>query len=182
MTYRSSVRNRILTLVGAVGLMGAAAFPLMGLAQNSSPVASPASGSLISEGELIYKNVCIACHQPDGKGIEGIYLPLDGNPLVAGDDPTYLVSTVLTGRGGMPTFANLFSDEEIAAVSSYVRQEWSNDASEVSVEQVADVRSSVIQEQTNPGQRHGGGSSGGGDATPEAESGGAAEATPAGTP
>ena len=40
-------------------------------------------------GPHVYNNVCIACHQPDGMGIQGIYLPLNNNPLLTGEDPTY---------------------------------------------------------------------------------------------
>ena len=178
MRIHTTMRSKIITLIGTLGLMGAAAFPLMGMAQDASPAATPDESSLISEGEMIYTNVCIACHQPDGKGVEGIYPALDGNPLINGDDPTYFVSTVLTGRGGMPTFANIYSDEEIAAVTTFVRQNWSNDASMVSPEQVAEVRKTVINEQTLPGQRHGGGNA----MTPEAGLSATPASTPAATP
>jgi len=143
MSIRTTLRGKVLTLVGTVGLLGAAAFPLMGMAQDASPAATPVESNLIAEGEQIYNNVCIACHQPDGKGIAGIYLPLNGNPLVTLDDPTYLISTIITGRGGMPTFAGTYNDEQIAAIATYVRQNWDNDAGAVTPEEVAAVREEI---------------------------------------
>lgn len=137
-----SSRNRLIALIVASTLTVGAAIPLMAMSQ--SPEASPANeGDLIAQGQDIYTHVCIACHQPDGNGISGIYPQLNGNPLVTGDDPTYVITTVLNGRGGMPRFNTQFSDEEIAAVVSYVRQEWDNSAAPVTADQVSDVRASV---------------------------------------
>jgi hypothetical protein len=45
-------------------------------------------------------------------------------------------------NGVMPGFANL-SDEELAAVLTYIRQAWSNDAPAISPAAVAEVRSDV---------------------------------------
>lgn len=116
--------------------------PLIVTAQDATPAASPAAEPLLARGEEIYNTVCIACHQPDGKGIEGIYLPLAGNPAVTLEDPTYLITVILNGRGGMPRFDSTYSDEEIAAIATFVRQNWENEASAVSAEQVAAVRAS----------------------------------------
>ncbi|HWV22964.1 MAG TPA: cytochrome c [Thermomicrobiales bacterium] len=138
---RANIITRIAVLAGAALLLVFAALPLLGNAQNATPAVS--EQQLIKDGETTYNNVCIACHQPDGNGIQGIYLPLNNNPLLTGDDPTYFISTVLTGRGGMPTFAGLMSDEQIAGVVSYVRQVWDNSAAPVSPEQVAAVRAQV---------------------------------------
>ena len=141
MTLVKASHTRLAILIGAAILLLLGSIPLISNAQDAAtPEAGMTEQQLIEEGEQIYMNVCIACHQPDGKGIAGIYLPLNGNPLVTNDDPTYLITTLLNGRGGMPRFDTTFSDEEIAAVSSYVRQNWDNDAAAVSAEEVSDVR------------------------------------------
>lgn len=116
--------------------------PLIVNAQDATPDATPAAADdqLLEQGEQIYNNVCIACHQPDGKGIEGIYLPLAGNPAVTLEDPTYLITVLLNGRGGMPRFDTTYDDEELASIATFVRQNWENDASAVTAEQVAAVR------------------------------------------
>src|SRR5690606_31307884 len=104
MNIAHSFRARVGILLGALALMSLAAIPLIGTAQDTRPSGQLSEEWRLSEGEHIWNTVCIACHQPAGKGIEGIYLPLNGSPLVTTEDPTYLVSTILTGRGGMPRF------------------------------------------------------------------------------
>jgi mono/diheme cytochrome c family protein len=151
--------------------------PLIVTAQDASPQASPvADDPLLARGEDIFNTVCIACHQPDGKGIEGIYLPLAGNPAVTLDDPTYLITTILNGRGGMPKFDTTYSDEDIAAIASYVRQAWDNDAPPVSPDEVAAVRAqyAVTAVVTPEGQIP----EGSGRATPVATPEGSPVATP----
>jgi mono/diheme cytochrome c family protein len=120
--------------MGIVMLLAVGAtVPLLVSAQDATPGASPVAETdpVLARGEEIFNTVCIACHQPDGRGIEGIFLPLAGNPLVALDDPTYLITTILNGRGGMPRFDSTYSDEDIAAIATWVRQAWDNDASPV---------------------------------------------------
>jgi len=142
MNRLTGVQQR-LAILGMTSLAALAvlAMPFGGRAQDATPAMSEAE--LLQEGEQIYSSVCTACHQPGGEGVPGIFLPLDGNPLITSDDPTYVISTVLTGRGGMPRFADIYSDEEVAAVVTYIRQEWSNNASPVTAEQVAEVRRAV---------------------------------------
>ncbi len=175
MNIRSLSRTRA-TILGLVSILTiAVSVPLIVGAQDATPDASEAAGpdqSLV-QGEQIYNNVCIACHQPDGKGIEGIYLPLAGNPAVTLEDPTYLITVLLNGRGGMPRFNTTYSDEELASIATFVRQNWENDASAVTAEQVAEVRASfevpIEAEPTPEGQiPAGSGRATPVDATPEA--------------
>jgi mono/diheme cytochrome c family protein len=109
-----------------------------------TPVAStPASvdPAVIEEGKTIVTAICLACHQPGGAGIEGVYPALAGNPFVTLEDPSVVISTVLNGRGGMPRFASNFSDEQLAAILTYVRTSLGeNHAGAVTPEQVAEVR------------------------------------------
>jgi mono/diheme cytochrome c family protein len=142
MAIFSQSHRRLIALVAVVALTLVASVPLMGSARQDE--ASPVANDLVAQGEVIFNNVCIACHQPDGRGIEGIYLPLAGNPLVTLDDPTYLITVILNGRGGMPRFDTTYSDEQVAAIASFVRQAWDNDAPAVSAEEVAAVRASFV--------------------------------------
>ena len=139
MSLSSKVRQRIAVLtVVTLAVMALAATPFLGQAQDATP--APSEAELLETGEEIYSSVCLACHQPDGKGIPGIYYPLAGNPLVTADDPTYVISTVLNGRGGMPRFNGIYTDTEIAAVLTFIRQEWDNDAGPVDPAQVEAIR------------------------------------------
>jgi mono/diheme cytochrome c family protein len=96
------------------------------------------------EGAQLFAEYCAACHQGDGQGIEGAYPPLAGNPFVATEDPQPVIQVVLTGRGGMPRFQEILSNEEIAAILSYVRTSWNNNATPVNVTQVEEVYQSVV--------------------------------------
>ena len=142
MNVISQSHRRLGLLVAIAALTILASIPLMGAARQED--ASPVANDLVAQGEVIFNNVCIACHQPDGKGIQGIYLPLAGNPLVTLEDPTYLITVILNGRGGMPRFDTTYSDEQVAAIASFVRQSWENDAAPVTAEEVAAVRASFV--------------------------------------
>jgi cytochrome c6 len=136
--------RRALTLIFvALATVAVVHGPQMIRAQDSTPAtgASPVGeANLIATGEKIYNSVCIACHQPGGKGVEGIYPALAGDPLVTLDDPGPMVRTLLTGRGGMPIFGGIYDNEQIAAAVSYVRTSFGNDASAVTPEFVQQMR------------------------------------------
>lgn len=87
-------------------------------------------------GQQIYTNNCAACHQADGQGLGGVYPALVGSALATGA-PEGVVQILLNGRGGMPSFASDLSNEQIAAVISYVRTAWGNEAEPVTPEMVA---------------------------------------------
>lgn len=103
------------------------------------------------DGKVVYEQVCVACHQGTGLGVAGAFPPLDGSEWVAMDGriPASIVLHGLMGEievkgtvynGAMPAFGEQLSDEEIAAVVTYVRGAWSNDAPAVTVEEVRAAR------------------------------------------
>ncbi len=91
------------------------------------------------DGRELFVQVCSACHQEDGTGIEGVFPPLADSAFVSIDDPRVVAETVLHGRGGMPAFGPALSDTEIAAILTYLRTEL-NDADPVDPETVAAAR------------------------------------------
>lgn len=94
---------------------------------------------------------CQACHQSNGQGVTGAFPPLDGSERVLGH-PAAFTRILLHGlagevivkgesyNGNMPAWGEQMSDEQIAAVMTYVRKSWSNDAGAVSTELVTQVR------------------------------------------
>jgi len=86
---------------------------------------------LINTGENVYLENCSRCHQLDGEGFLRIYPNLVGNPLVTLHDPVPIIETVLNGQGTMPGFRNTLTHEQTAAVISYIRNAWGNEASVV---------------------------------------------------
>lgn len=81
---------------------------------------------------------CFACHGEFGYGGAGPRFRND--KLLAAKD--YVVGQILIGRGIMPSFAHKLSDDQIAAVATYVRNSWGNDFGPVSASDVAKARKS----------------------------------------
>jgi len=101
-------------------------------------------------GEKVYKQYCFACHQMDGNGVPGTFPPLSETEWVNGDKER-LIKLVLNGLQGeievkgetynsVMTPHNFLSDEEIAGVLTYVRSNFGNNSSAVTVEEVQTVR------------------------------------------
>jgi cytochrome c6 len=125
--------------------------PRLSAAQNATPVADEAaSTALIARGQEIFESLCISCHRAGGLGAEGTEgvagIPaLANNPFVALEDPRPVVQTLVNGRAGMPSFRS-FTDEEIAGIASYIRQDFGNEAGPVDPAMVADVRAEFAVE------------------------------------
>jgi mono/diheme cytochrome c family protein len=103
-------------------------------------------------GRPVFEKFCAACHQPEGQGMEGGGPPLAGSPWVAGPE-SRLIRIVLHGLRGrveigktvedreMMGFAPILSDEDVAAVLTYVRARWGPSPA-VSAATVGEVRRS----------------------------------------
>lgn len=94
-------------------------------------------------GQDVYKNICQACHQPDGRGQEKLAPSLVGSPLALA--PAEVPARILlNGKEGavglMPPVGSVLSDDQIAGVLTYIRREWGQDASPVEPALVKDVR------------------------------------------
>ena len=96
------------------------------------------TAELVAEGEPIFTNICATCHGDEGEGRVGP--PLDRNAALGRS--SNVINTILYGRthGGMPAFGDRFSDREVAAVGTYVRNSWSNDFGPISEEEVNELR------------------------------------------
>ena len=81
-------------------------------------------------GEALYADVCQGCHMPGGVGAvgAGTYPALAKNPKLAATG--YVLSLVINGRKGMPPFGGLLTDQQVAAVVTYVRTHFGNEFSE----------------------------------------------------
>ena len=110
------------------------------------------------KGAAIYKSVCQTCHGADGNGLQGLAPPLNQSEWTTGDKRLLAAILVygLTGpvhvndklykapeiMGDMPGIGNSkeLSDEDIAQVMSFIRNAWSNRASEANTLDVERVR------------------------------------------
>jgi glucose/arabinose dehydrogenase/mono/diheme cytochrome c family protein len=93
--------------------------------------------ALIQQGQTVFSNQCTACHGAQGQA--GIGPGMADNQFVTQADPEPVIDIVVHGRGQMPGFGDSLSNEQIAAVVSYIRNSFGNDASVVSPEEVAEV-------------------------------------------
>jgi cytochrome c6 len=114
----------------------------LALAASSLATAGVAQTGGAQTGEAAYQDNCSACHQADGKGVQGAFPALAGDPFVIGD-PNAVVGVVLKGRAGMPSFKDDLKDPDIAAILTYVRAAWSNKAAAVTPAQVAAQRAKL---------------------------------------
>jgi len=110
---------------------------------NASPVTEEqiaAIGSPVSVqvGASIYAKNCSACHQANGEG--GIGPALAGNPHVNIANPTMMLTTILQGRNEMPSWRGQLAASDIAAVATFVRSSWGNNAGAVTVQDVKAIK------------------------------------------
>ena len=105
-------------------------------------------------GRIYWSKGCSTCHGPGGTGTPGQFPPLTGSEWVLTQNPGRIIRIVNNGLTGpinvrgqsynnaMPPFNHL-DDKEVAAVLTYIRNEWGNKASPVTVEQVKQVRREI---------------------------------------
>lgn len=109
-----------------------------------------AAGATV-DGAAVFASRCAACHQANGAGLPGVFPPLAGSEWVTGDEAT-LLAILLHGvngpltvngvvfNGSMPAFGKQSSDEEIAAVATFIRSQWGNTAGPVAPAAVITMR------------------------------------------
>ena len=105
-------------------------------------------------GRRTFAQNCSACHQSTGLGIPRLFPPLAGSEWVVGNKEigdNHLATIILHGLQGpidvcgktynnaMPPWQHL-SDEQIAAVLTFIRSEWGNSSSEMTADFVKSVR------------------------------------------
>jgi putative membrane-bound dehydrogenase-like protein len=109
-----------------------------------------------SPGAEMYTMACLACHQPEGKGLPGVYPPLEGSEWVSATDPSKLIKIVLHGLSGpikvsgqtygnqpgavpMPAMSGL-NDQQIADVLTFVRETYGQNADPITADEVKEIR------------------------------------------
>lgn len=89
--------------------------------ERSSPEAFAVEG-----GDELYLAACASCHMQDGRGARGagVYPALAGNTKM--QTPEYPTTLILRGAGGMPGFQDELTDQQVADIVNYVRQDLNN--------------------------------------------------------
>lgn len=108
----------------------------------------------IKLGKNIYAQSCAACHQPDGKGIDGAFPPLANSDWL-NKDVKRAIGVVKNGLSGkiivngneynsvMPSLG--LSDEDVANVLSFVYNSWGNSGKLVTPKEVSEIKGSAPQ-------------------------------------
>lgn len=93
-----------------------------------------------AKGKKVYDTYCAVCHQANGLGVTGQFPPLAGSEWVNTPGPNRIIRLILNGiqgpievkgqafNGAMPEWKGTLNDEDIAAVTTYIRQnkDWGN--------------------------------------------------------
>jgi mono/diheme cytochrome c family protein len=115
------------------------------------PHVQPPPETQMANGEKVYRGACVACHEVDGRGSPRVYPPLPDNANLQSAIAASTLRIILDGAqtlttprapntGSMPAYAGKLTDEDIADVTTYIRNSWGNSASAVTAAQVAKAR------------------------------------------
>jgi mono/diheme cytochrome c family protein len=111
---------------------------------------APEPGAM-HRGAEIYSDACSSCHLENGVGQSRVFPPLGEDAMLQQADPTGLEHLILAGTQigvsasrpsalSMPSFAWKLTDQEIADVSTFIRNSWGNQAAAVTTSSVSDLR------------------------------------------
>ena len=105
----------------------------------------------IELGKDLYQQHCSSCHMKNGKGVPGIYPPLDASDYMLADmDRT--IKTILYGSnssiivngikypGSIMTPFSYMTDMNIAAITNYIINSWTNNGGVATLEMIKSNR------------------------------------------
>jgi mono/diheme cytochrome c family protein len=118
----------------------------------TSKVSVSESSLLMVLGASVYEKQCAVCHGPEGRGMPPQYPPLASNQSIQMESAVNPIRMVLNGGFppstfgnskpyGMPPFAQILSDDEAAAVVTYIRTSWGNLGAPISARNANALRS-----------------------------------------
>ena len=105
----------------------------------------------MAAGQAIYQDNCTSCHGPNGEGVAGLFPALRGNAVLQSSPAHNAIQMILHGGQApateraptglaMPGFAWKLNDDQIAAVTTYIRDSWGNAAAPVEARAVHGFR------------------------------------------
>ena len=135
---------------------------LKSLDQGSPPRAATTTANraenslLLTLGKSIYETHCATCHSANGRGQPPDYPPLAQNQSIEMPSAVNAIRMVLNGGYppgtagnprpyGMPPFAQTLSDDEVAAVVSYIRTAWGNRGAAVTAAEANGLRKAPLE-------------------------------------
>jgi mono/diheme cytochrome c family protein len=124
-----------------------------------APLAPPASashkqgGTPDPRGKMVFEGACVSCHGWTGESSISPFATLTGAWAVNDPSAINVVQIVISGTSrhtpedaiSMPAFGNAYSDDEIAAVANYVTARFGSKPSQVTAQDVAELRKQASQ-------------------------------------
>jgi cbb3-type cytochrome c oxidase subunit III len=113
-----------------------------------------ADKDVVTAGAAIYQDLCLACHASDGKGSPSLFPNLSEAATVSASDPATVLRVILQGAQSvatdheptgpaMPSFGWQLNDAQVAAIATYVRDQFGNKASPVGESDVRKARAAL---------------------------------------
>ncbi|WP_352257889.1 c-type cytochrome [Psychrobacter sp. TB55-MNA-CIBAN-0194] len=98
------------------------------------------TGFFATDGKKLYDDSCAGCHMLKGEGAQGAgyYPPLANNSKM--ESKYYIISILINGLRGMPSFHSMMDDQQIAAVTQYVHSDLNNYTDIVTTDNVSQLR------------------------------------------
>ena len=118
-------------------------------------LAGPGEDTMFARGRAVYGSLCGLCHGNDGLGKPGQVPPLAGSEWVNSKGVQRLARISLAGLNGkiqaggrdwnlsMAAMGAALSDADLAAVLTFIRQSWGNQAGAVTADEVNAVRAAM---------------------------------------
>lgn len=113
--------------------------------EDAAPVAEKSMAEKMERGKQVYTQSCMACHQANGDGIPNAFPPLANSDYLNADVHRSIEVVKFGLTGEIEVNGNIYnsamppqniSDEDVAAVLTYVYNNWGNNKSEVTQEMV----------------------------------------------
>jgi mono/diheme cytochrome c family protein len=124
----------------------------------AAPPTPPAGPPAVAtdRGARLYGDHCAGCHGDRGEGVPRAYPPLAGNRAVLMTPSANLVHVVLRGGYppttagnprpfGMPPFATVLNDADVAELLTHLRASWGNRAPTVTALEVGRYRGASVR-------------------------------------
>jgi nitrite reductase (NO-forming) len=104
--------------------------------------------AILDKGKKVYDSYCFTCHQPNGQGLPGAFPPLAKSDYLTKNDKKTVIKSVVFGLSGplvvngqtynsvMTPIPPNYTDEDIAAVLTYVYNSWGNPGGVITPEEV----------------------------------------------
>jgi mono/diheme cytochrome c family protein len=135
---------------------------LKSLGRGSPPPAATTTAAqaenslLLTLGKKIYDAQCATCHGATGRGQPPDYPPLAQNQSIEMQSAVNAIRMVLNGGYppgtggnprpyGMPPFAQTLTDDEVAAVVSYIRTAWGNRGASITAAEANQLRVAPLE-------------------------------------